>query len=206
MSKCSKKSQAGQIIPVALVLMVFLLLAIFVFFDVHNAIRSKLKTKTAGEAAALAAANWQSEALNLVGEINLLKASTALTSDLLVEAPDYAQIEDAQERYLRQVQARCDTLTEMQTRIRFITPLVGYSAADQAAKNNGLTSQKTSTTSPAAKMNLYWERLQNDERYQPGPQGVPEVVDNYRWKDTYSALIAALAAANPVILPSGSIA
>ena len=67
-----KGRQSGQVLLVGVIMMVVLLIAMLVLFDVHNVIRAKLKTETAQQAAALTGADWQKESLNLVGEVNLL--------------------------------------------------------------------------------------------------------------------------------------
>ena len=52
----------GQVLLLGIVIMLVLLLAILFLFDIHNVIRAKFKTETAQQAAALAAANWQTKA------------------------------------------------------------------------------------------------------------------------------------------------
>ena len=71
-----------------LVMILILLFAIFFFFDIHNVIRGKMKLETAEQAAALAAARWQAESLNLVGEINLLIATENVLLSENITVPD----------------------------------------------------------------------------------------------------------------------
>ena len=101
------------------------------------------------DAAALTGANWQRHTLNLVGELNLVKATTVLISDSMFgttaqQGPDsFLQVEneeDAIQKRATQMESlreASDTLSQMQQRALFIVPLIGFGAAQQAAKNNG---------------------------------------------------------------------
>ena len=73
-----RKRESGQVLITGVVMMVVLLLVILYAFDVHNVIRAKMKVDIAQQSAAMTGASWQKESLNLMGEINLLKASALL--------------------------------------------------------------------------------------------------------------------------------
>jgi hypothetical protein len=73
-----RSTQSGQVLVTGIVMMCILLLIILYAFDVHNVIRAKLKVDVAQQSAAMTGAAWQKESLNLLGEINLLKASALL--------------------------------------------------------------------------------------------------------------------------------
>ena len=75
------RKERGQVLILALIALLVLVLAIFILFDVSNIIRAKVKAQNAVDAAALTGANWQRHTLNLVGELNLINATTALMSD-----------------------------------------------------------------------------------------------------------------------------
>ena len=129
-----------------LVMILILLFAIFFFFDIHNVIRGKMKLETAEQAAALAAARWQAESLNLIGEINLLIATENVLLSENITVPDTDIFKDnaedgedilANKKYARG-HARVLALNEMQSRITFIGPLLALAAAQQTAKNNGI--------------------------------------------------------------------
>lgn len=72
------KGQGGQVLSFAIIAMVAILIAILFLFDVHTVIRGKIKGQSAVDAAALAGATWQMHTLNLIGELNLIKATTVL--------------------------------------------------------------------------------------------------------------------------------
>lgn len=193
----SNNRQCGQVMIMALVIMVILLLAIFFIFDVQTFVRGKIKLETGSQAAALTAANWQKNCLNLIGEINLIKASSILTSD--IPTPNPPANLSASAKQLLQIQAACNSLTEMQSRISFIGPLIAYGAAQQAMKNNGVTRvQKYDDM-----MNDYLVSLNNDDRYKVG---VSEYVNNYKWREAYIGMISKLKDEGTIIRPSGQFA
>ena len=78
-----RKGQGGQVLAFALVLMIVVVVAAFIIFDIQTVIRGKVKGQNAVDAAALTGATWQLHGLNLIGELNLAKASTVLISDML---------------------------------------------------------------------------------------------------------------------------
>jgi len=182
-----KHYQRGQVLIIGVVMMVMILLAILFLFDIHNVIRSKFKVNTAQQAAALTGAKWQMESLNLIGEINLIKACESLLYDDSKWADglstDIDVVKD-QSIINANLRSRINLLTEMQTRVSFTGPLVGFAAANQAAKANGLN--------PVAAYSLsnYLELLNEDPRYLAIFNGAPDTINNYRWKDNYIWLIS----------------
>ena len=144
-----RHGEKGQVLLLGMVAMIVILLAIFLLFDLSTVIRGKVKAQNAVDAAALAGANWQRHTLNLVGELNLVKASTVLISDdifgigrdpadfLRVTDKNDAERKNAEERN-KLLKAASDTVSQIQQRILFIVPLIGMGAAQQAAKNNGI--------------------------------------------------------------------
>ncbi|MFA5342586.1 MAG: pilus assembly protein TadG-related protein [Kiritimatiellia bacterium] len=97
-------------------IMALLILAVAVvwIFDVHTVLHLKARTQNAGDAAALAAARWQGISLNLIGDLNILQALALSRGDPAAAAQ----------------------ITDVQTRLCFVGPLVGLLASQQAAKNN----------------------------------------------------------------------
>ncbi len=91
-----------------------LIFALLWNIDLHRLVTGKSHAQNAGDAAALAAARWQGESLNLVGELNLMHA-------LALGADDVASVE---------------AVTSMQARICFTGPLAGLVVSQIAAKNN----------------------------------------------------------------------
>lgn len=118
----------GQVMVIAVIIMVILMLGILFLFDLQNVIRSKVKIETADQAAALSAAQWQKESLNLIGELNLIKACDQLDGSVRIPPPDNKN----------RVDFYNDLLTKMQIRIAFAGPVIAFGAAQQAAKNNGV--------------------------------------------------------------------
>ena len=137
-TSCRRGSgETGQVLLVGIIMLLTLLIALFFLFDLHNVMRAKFKTETAQQAAALAGAAWQRASLNLIGEINLIKAAETLLEEdsrwedfsrLDTAGGDLYTLENAQ-----RLNARLALLTEMQSRISFIGPLIGFAAAQQAA-------------------------------------------------------------------------
>ncbi len=187
------RHQSGQVLVVGIVMMLILLLAIFFIFDLHHVMRAKFKTETAQQSAALAAANWQKESLNLIGEINLVKA----VESLLAEPVEWDNAAPASvdpdltllARTGETLSTRVRLLTEMQSRVGFLGPLVGFAAAQQAAKANGLN--------PWTKLDSYIERLATDERYLR-----KEVVQNYRWRLPYINVLNGIADSGLSVMPN----
>ena len=180
-----KNSQSGQVLITGIVMMSLLLLIIIYAFDVHNVIRAKLKVDIAQQSAAMTGALWQKESLNLLGEINLLKASALLLGgpdNWKTPLPDREKEEAA---WRREIQNRIDLLTEMQTRVTFIGPLIGFAAAQQAAKANGLTRIPTA-------LDDYIKKIPDK----------PLTVNNYTWREPYVSLVSTINSAGIAVFPN----
>lgn len=165
--------EKGQTLILALIFVVILLLAIIFLFDLHSIIRVKVKAQTAADAAALTAANWQMHSLNLIGELNLVKACTVLVSDI----PPFG--DDTPEGLTES----SEILTEMQARVSFVGPLIGVGAAQQAAKNNGMNPVNQYTTM----LSNHISELYNDDYY--GEEAVPQEVEGYAWRTPYIEMV-----------------
>ena len=190
-----RKQESGQVLITGIVMMAILLLIILYAFDVHNVIRAKLKVDIAQQSAAMTGALWQKESLNLLGELNLVKASA-----LLMEGSDnwknaLPDREEKPEEWRREMQARVDLLTEMQTRVSFIGPLIGFAAAQQAAKSNGLNRINDA-------LGNYIELLEVDKRYDETQGGAPKYINNYNWKEPYTALVSKINSAGIAVFPN----
>lgn len=183
------KDEHGQVLMLAVVALVLVVIAALLLFDVQNVISGKIKGQNGVDAAALTGAEWQKHSLNLIGELNLIRATGTLISDpflapgvedivysmdvdmngQIFEIPDYRpgpteleaftrfpsreefNSEDENENVRKLIEevirvereisylANLDDLvSQLQTRISFVGPLIGFGAAQQAAKNNGL--------------------------------------------------------------------
>ncbi len=164
----SKKKQNGQVLIMSLVVLVALLLAGLLLFDLHNAIRGKIKLETAQQAAALTGANWQIEGLNLIGQLNLVKAVDTIEHI----RQNKHMYEETQEEYIRRMAA----LTELQSRTAFIVPLLGVMALQQTAKHNGMPNSDVAIEYYANKILPH-----HDYRF--------EAIDGYLWHTPYSRLL-----------------
>ena len=177
----TRSGESGQVILVGLVMMIILLVSVFILADVHNTIRAKLKLETSLQAAALAAAEWQRESLNLIGEINLIKAS-----DALLQPKERLPI----------MQMHYDRLTEMQTRVSFLGPLIAFAAAQQAAKANGINAHGDLSK-------LYLAQLNQDNLYY-FPPGSDGYINNYKWFAPYRAMVETISMNGIAIRPNVS--
>ena len=180
--------ESGQVLILAVVAMILIVIAALLLFDVQTVIRGKVKAQNGVDAAALTAAEWQKQSLNVIGELNLYRATGALLSDPYfglgvlnnpnsndgelytgvdnipnVNLSDYALLPNAEayfdengdfiwsmydefadeliriEKERRYLLAINELISQMQTRLAFVGPLIAFGAAQQAAKNNGLT-------------------------------------------------------------------
>ena len=194
--------ESGQVVVAGVFILIILLLLIFSGFDIYNTIRAKFKVETAQESAALAGAAWQRDSLNLIGEINLIKACSVLLMDdekwnlPLPDAESNPELDTAALAAARSntLQSRIDVLTEMQTRISFVGPLIGFAAAQQAAKANGITS--------IGDLEHYLEELRTSSRYSPEFGGAAEYINNYRWKAPYIDLIQTISRNGIAVYPN----
>ena len=91
-------------------------------FQLHKSIYLKTLTRNAGDGAALAAARWQGITLNILGELNAAQA-VAINDALLRGDTNFAE-------------ARA--IADLQARICFAGPMIGFAAAQQVGKNNGI--------------------------------------------------------------------
>jgi Putative Flp pilus-assembly TadE/G-like len=191
-----KYKEQGQVLIFAIVILIILLIATLFLFDLHSIIRSKIKLETAEQSAALTAAKWQARSLNLIGEINLVKAADTLLLDIPTVGEDRpAQIASANK-----------TLTEMQSRISFCGPLIAFGAAQQAAKNNGIniyvSDSKSGYKTVYSDFNNYLTKLNpSSEFYNYGD--VDEYLNYYKWRDPYVAMLQLIISQGLAVRPNG---
>ena len=193
--------ESGQILLVGVVMMIIFLLLILISFDLGNAIRVKFKLEVAQQASALAGATWQRESLNAIGQFNIIKACSALLEgqegwdEPLPEKFDEQGL--VKEDYQKAIQGRLDMLTEMQTRLSFVGPLIGFAAAQQAGKANGL--------SHIGKNQLrdYLITLKSDGRYNNESS---RYVNNYEWLNPYLTMLNNIQENGIVVFPNARVA
>ena len=208
-----RKNEKGQVLLAGIIMMTILIMCILYMFDIHNVIRGKIKVETGQQAAALTGAAWQRNSLNLIGEINIFKACSALlegeehwTNPLPPEpdkknvpppgTPERARYDAQLRRRRKALQGRIDLLTEMQTRVSFIGPLIGFASAQQAAAANGLP-----RTSRRA-MESYLRRVLSSYRYSSQFGGAQDVINNYRWRDPYITLLSEISDSGISVYPN----
>ena len=184
-----KNGEHGQVLILAVVALLLVVIAVLLLFDVQNVIAGKIRGQNGVDAAALTGAEWQKHSLNLIGELNLVRATGMLISDpflapgvediaynlsasingmdvdLYPDAPGPTQLKDFTkfpeenefrnpdgsvdivklvrevirvDREISYLANLDDLVSQLQTRISFVGPLIGFGAAQQAAKNNGL--------------------------------------------------------------------
>lgn len=178
-----RSSESGQTLVLIVLALIILVVAIVFLFDLQNVIRTKIKSQTAVDAAALTGANWQRNTLNLIGEMNLIKSCTVLITDIPQEETlnddylkpivDLASVEDSS--YL---------LSEMQTRVSFIGPLLGFAAAQQAAKNNGINYNPYYGVVAAE----HYNRILDDSIY-GNEEVVSQSINGYDWRGPYMSML-----------------
>jgi hypothetical protein len=188
--------EQGQVLIFAVVILIILLIATLFLFDLHSIIRSKVKLETAEQSAALAAAKWQARSLNLIGDINLIKAANGLLDDYGIET--IGETED------KKFESASKTLTEMQSRISFCEPLIAFGAAQQAAKNNGINIYDPQTQSGYKSvyenMNDYMEKLDPASGF---PRYDSQFCNHYAWREPYRSMLTLIQEQGLAVRPNG---
>lgn len=124
--RARKSGQALVFLVIALTILAF----VFLWnVDLHRIVAAKSISQNGGDAAALAAARWQGEALNLIGELNVMHA-LALADSGAPGTPAAAASD-----------AAVDAITNIQARLCLAGPMVALMAAQTAAKNNRIYSE-----------------------------------------------------------------
>jgi len=224
-----QRGEQGQVLILAVVALILVIMAILLLFDVQTIIRGKVKAQNGVDAAALTGAEWQKHSLNLIGELNLIRATGTLISDPflakgILDDPNsnaaefFADIpqpptqeeftlfpekeefynEDGSintEKLIREVvrvekekrylDALNKLVSQLQTRIAFVGPLIGFGAAQQAAKNNGITYDDDASEFFITYMNLVgdsdvYERIS------------PVFINDYAWRTPYTYMLGSI--------------
>ena len=212
-----RKNARGQVLILAVFAMIVLVTVLILLFDIHQVIRRKVMVMSGVDAAALTGAIWQKHSLNLIGEMNLIKACTVLISDSIYgvgknpndfmrasidanSTPEQIASEVAKAKAeLELLKTAADMLTEMQVRVAFVGPLIGFGAAQQAAKNNGMP--------PNQSCNAYLRDLYDlvlDEDVYGNPRLAPQVYYEYAWRAPYARMLYSLLGAKEKGLAVGT--
>ena len=110
------RKRNGQAIIFIMIALVILFFVVLWNFDLRKVIHVKMINQNGGDAAALMAARWQGITLNLVGDLNIMHALALTAGDTATEA----------------------SISNLQARLAFVGPMIGFMGAQQAAKNNGV--------------------------------------------------------------------
>ncbi len=81
MKNIMKKKDKGQTLVLVVIFLLILMFGVVFLFDYQSVIRGKMKSQNAADAASLTGAFWQKNTLNLIGELNLVKACDVLITD-----------------------------------------------------------------------------------------------------------------------------
>lgn len=108
--------RAGQTVVFMMVMLVILIFVVIWNFDLHKILFVKNVSQNAGDSAALVAARWQGITLNMIGDLNIMNAIAASSSNT----------------------AAMSAISNIQARLCYAGPMVAFMAAQQAAKNNGV--------------------------------------------------------------------
>lgn len=139
------RRRTGQAMIFAIMIVIILSFIALWNFDLHKTFYVKSLSQNAGDASALAAARWQATTLNLIGDLNILKA-VALSQGQTSTA---------------------DEIGNLQARLCYVGPIVGMVAAQQAAKNNGVLTNPRFTE----RVRRHADVVRNDYPTRVDPQG-----------------------------------
>lgn len=185
-----RQNQSGQTLLLAMLAIIILAAAIVFLFDLQNIIRGKIKAQVAADAAALTGAKWQANSLNVIGELNIIKACTTIITDMPETAsgkfsdnPLWAPNYYNDVACLRE---RSNLLSQMQVRASFVGPMIGFGAAQQAAKNNGL-SYSTYWSKVLAQKYEYLADESGDIYY--GEDVANQSIYGYAWRAPYAEML-----------------
>jgi hypothetical protein len=170
--------EAGQTMIFAVFAIIILLFAALFIFDLQSVVRLKIKSQSAADSAALSAAEIQRKSLNLIGEINIIKACTVLITDFSEDTSPQSLIDAS------------NTLTEIQTRISFAGPMLALGAAQQAAKNNGMIDPAevySGADYNVFSLNSYIKNVEDDDIY--GSDEYPQTIQGYEWRPPYIEML-----------------
>ena len=111
-----RKGKSGQIAILLVLLLAGLVMLFALNVDIFTSSRSKIRLQNAADASALTLARWQGITLNMIGELNLAHLAAVCNSNKNAIAG----------------------AVELQRRLAFIGPTMGFKAANDIAKDNGI--------------------------------------------------------------------
>jgi hypothetical protein len=102
-----------------IMVLVILIFVVLGNYDLHRMLYVKSLTQNAGDSSALVGARWQGITLNLIGDLNVMQAVALGAATNYVAATNAAA-----------------AIEDVQARLCFVGPMIGFMASQQAAKNN----------------------------------------------------------------------
>ena len=112
----TRKRKSGQIAILLVLLLAGLVMLFALNVDIFVSSRSKIRLQNAADASALALARWQGATLNMIGDLNLAHLAAVCHSNRSAIAG----------------------IVSLQQRLAFMGPTVGFKAANDIAKENGI--------------------------------------------------------------------
>ncbi len=129
-----RSRRRGQTLIFVMMALAILSFVMFSVYDVQQVASARVRAQNASDAAALAGARWQLTTLNAIGEINLLKLTTAMIDTPPSPYPPSVTSDIWWSLYFD----ISNGLDGLQERLSRIGPLLGVFYAQQAAKLNGM--------------------------------------------------------------------
>jgi hypothetical protein len=111
-----QRHKSGQVAIFLVLILAGLALLLALNVDVFTSSRSKIRLQNAADASALALARWQGATLNMIGDLNLARLAAVCQSNENAVAG----------------------IGQLQSRLAFIGPTIGFKAANDIAEKNGV--------------------------------------------------------------------
>ena len=112
----ARKHKEGQVAIFLVLILAGLTLLFALNVDIFTSSRSKIRLQNAADASALALARWQGTALNMVGDLNIAHLAAICQSNVNA----------------------ISGIVQLQSRLAFIGPTIGFKAANEIAEKNGV--------------------------------------------------------------------
>ena len=111
-----RKRKEGQVAIFLVLILAGLALLFALNIDIFMSSRSKIRLQNAADASAIALARWQGVTLNMVGDLNIAHLAAICQSNVNA----------------------ISGIVQLQSRIAFIGPTIGFKAANEIAEKNGV--------------------------------------------------------------------
>ena len=112
----ARKHKEGQVAIFLVLILAGLTLLFALNIDIFTSSRSKIRLQNAADASALALARWQGTTLNMVGDLNIAHLAAICQSNVNAMSG----------------------IVQLQSRLAFIGPTIGFKAANEIAEKNGV--------------------------------------------------------------------